>query len=196
MLGLLGLGACGYLVPAGHQSVEPTELRAGAFRLDPEHAVLLWKVDHLGFSTFVGRFDRLSGVLDFDPERPTAAALEVLVETSSVSTHLPELTAILRTASWLDTERFPEARFLGRAIKVTGPTTGIVQGELTLKGVTRPVSLDVTFNGGAPNLLTGRDTLGFAASAVIDRSAFGISTLAPAIGREVTLEIHVEFMAD
>ncbi len=195
LLVALALGACGYLVPARHQTIEPAALRPGAYTLDPDHAVLLWKVDHLGFSTFVGRFDRLRGSLDFDPERPTEAVLDVVVETASVSTHVASLTADLQGPSWLDTERFPEARFVSRSIEVTGPDTGRASGELTLLGVTQPITLDVTFNGGAPNLLTGRYTLGFAASAVIDRSAFGLSTLAPAIGRLVTLEIHVEFMA-
>jgi polyisoprenoid-binding protein YceI len=196
LLLFLSLGACGYLVPAQHQTIDPAALRAGAYRLDPDHAVLLWKVDHLGFSTFVGRFDRLEGTLDFDPERPTEAALDVLVETASVSTHVPSLTDDLRSATWFDTARFPHARFVSRSVEVTGPDSGRVTGDLTLLGVTQPVTFDVTFNGGAANLLTGRYTLGFAAATVIDRSAFGLSTFVPAIGRVVTLEIHAEFVAN
>ena len=188
------IGACGYLIPAHHQTTEPTALRAGAYALDPDHAVLLWKVDHLGFSIFVGRFDRLAGSLEFDPEAPEASAVEVVVDTSSVSTHVPSLTADLRSSTWFDTGRFPEARFVSRSVEVTGPDRGTVTGDLTLVGETRPVTFDVTFNGGAPNILTGRHTLGFSASAVIDRSAFGLATLVPAVGREVTLEIHAEFV--
>jgi polyisoprenoid-binding protein YceI len=193
LLVLLVLGACGYLVPAHHQTLEPTALRAGAYRLDPDHAVLLWKVDHLGFSTFVGRFDRIAGSLDFDPLEPAEAVLEVVVETASVSTHVPSLTDDLRSDTWFATDRFPEARFVSRRIEVTGPATGRVDGDLTLLGVTRPITLEVTFNGGAPNILNGSYTLGFAASTVFDRSDFGLSTFVPAIGREVTLEIHAEF---
>ncbi len=189
------VAGCGYLLPSQHQTIEPSELRAGAYRLDPDHAVLLWKVDHLGFSTFVGRFDRLDATLDFDPEQPQAAALEVVVDTASVSTHVPSLTDDLRGSTWLDVERYPEARFVSTAIAVTGSATGTVTGDLTLLGVTQPVTFDVTFNGGADSLLTGRYTLGFAATAVFDRTAFGLSTFAPAVGREVTLEIHAEFGA-
>ena len=191
---LLALGACGYLLPAHHQTIEPSALRAGAYRLDPDHAVVLWKVDHLGFSTFVGRFDRVAGSLDFDPLQPAEAALEVVVETASVSTHVPGFADELRGRSWFDTDRHPEARFISREVAVTGPDTGIVSGDLTLKGVTRPITLDVTFNGGASNILTGSYTLGFQATTVIDRTVFGLSTFAPAIGREVTLEIHAEFV--
>lgn len=189
------LAGCGHLLPSQHQTVEPTELRAGAYRLDPNHAILLWKVDHLGFSTFVGRFDRLDASLDFDPEQPTASALEVVVETASIDTHVPGFADDLRSSSWLDVERYPEARFTSTSIEVNGTNTGTVTGELTLLGVSQPVSLDVNFNGGADNLLTGAYTLGFTATAVINRTAFGLSTFAPAIGSEVTLEIHAEFVA-
>jgi polyisoprenoid-binding protein YceI len=189
------LAGCGYLLPAQHQTIERSELRGGAYRLDPDHAILLWKVDHLGFSTFVGRFDRLDATLDFDPERPEAAILDVVVDTASISTHVPGFADDLRGSSWFDVERFPEARFSATTITVTGPDTGTVTGDLTLLGVTRPVALDVTFNGGAQSLLTGRYTLGFSATTTFDRTAFGLSTLAPAIGREVTLEIHAEFGA-
>jgi len=192
--GCLLAAGCGYLVPAGQQTVERSELAGGAFALDPEHATIHWKVDHLGFSQFVGRFDRFDASLDFDPEAPEAARLEVVIDTASVSTHVPGFADELRGRSWLDTERHPEARFVSREITVTGPDSGTVSGDLTLLGTTAPVTLDVTFNGGANNLVTGRYTLGFAASAVIDRTAFGLTTLAPAIGREVTLEIHAEFI--
>ena len=101
---VLWLTACGYLVPAQHQTIEPTAIRAGAYSLDPDHAVLLWKIDHLGYSTFVGRFDRLRGSLDFDPERPSEAVLEVVVDTASVSTHVASLTTDLRSNAWFATK--------------------------------------------------------------------------------------------
>ena len=192
--GCLLLAGCGYLVPAQHQTIERSALRGGAFALDLEHATIHWKVDHLGFSRFVGRFDRFDASLDFDPDEPESASLEVVIDTASVSTHVPGFAEDLRGSSWLDTERHPQARFVSRAVTVTGPDTGTIEGELTLLGTTNPVTLDVTFNGGANNFVTGRYTLGFAASAVLDRTAFGLTTLAPAIGREVVLEIHAEFI--
>lgn len=192
---LPSLGGCGWLIPAHHQTVDLAELRPGAYRLDPEHSTILWKVDHLGYSTFVGRFDRYDATLDFDPAHPEASVLEVEVETDSIDTHLPGFADTLKGASWLDAEAYPEARFVSRSITVTGERTGEVVGDLTLRGVTLPLTLDVVFNGGATNFVTGRFTLGFAASAVIDRTAFGLTSLAPAIGSEVTLEIHAEFLA-
>jgi polyisoprenoid-binding protein YceI len=191
---LLALAACGRLLPANNQTVDPTRLEGGAYRLDPNHIALLWKVNHLGFAKFVGRFNRVDASLDFDPAAPQASRLEVLVETASVDSRLPELDETLRGSGWLDAARFPQASFRSTAIEIIGPASGNVSGELTLRGITRPVTLSVTFSGGAPNLVTGRYTLGFAASATIRRSEFALDALVPAIGDEVELEIHAEFL--
>jgi polyisoprenoid-binding protein YceI len=189
----LALAACGYLLPSHNQTFEPAKLPAGAYRLDPEHASLLVKLDHFGFSELVGRFDRFEGSLDFDPERPAAAHLTVLIDPASIDFNLPKFEQDLRGPDWFDVARFPQARFESRTIAVTGDKTGRVTGDLTLHGVTAPVTLEVTFNGGADSLLTGRYTLGFAASGTLSRSTFGLGAYAPAVGDQVTLEIHAEF---
>jgi len=190
---LLTLAACGHLIPAHHQTTEPSELPEGAYRLDPEHTALLFKIDHLGFSQFVGRFDRVEASLDFDPKRPEASKLTVQVDMASVDVNPPEFAKELQGPDWFDVERFPQARFESREIEVTGENTGIVRGDLTLHGITRPVSLDVTFNGGGDNLITGDYTLGFDAHGTLKRSDFDLGTYAPAVGDEVMLEISVEF---
>ena len=194
LLGLLALAACGRLLPAHNQTLDPARLEAGAYRLHPQHVALLWKVNHLGFSTFVGRFNRVDATLDFDPDDPARSRLEAVVDTASVDSRLPDLDATLRGSGWPDASDHPQAMFRSTAIEVTRPASGPVSGELTLRGVTRPVTLEVTFNGGADNLLTGRYTLGFAATTTLRRSEFGITNLVPAIGEEVELELHVEFL--
>jgi len=189
---LLALGACGYLVPRA-APLAPAELPAGAYRIDPEHASLLFKIDHLGFSQLVGRFDRFDARLDFDPEQPAAARLTVLVEVASIDLNLPEFEQDLRGPDWFDVARFPQARFESRGIAITGDRTGRITGDLTLHGVSAPVALEVTFNGAGDSLITGRYTLGFAASGTLLRSDFGLGAYAPAVGDTVTLEIHAEF---
>jgi polyisoprenoid-binding protein YceI len=188
------LGGCGYLVPHHHQTTAPSALPEGAYRLDPEHATILFKVDHLGFSRLVGRFDRFDATLDFDPQRPEAATLVAVIDVASIDLGLPVFEEELRGPGWLDVERFPEARFASRSIAITGEDTGIVTGDLTLHGVSAPVTLAVTFNGGGSNLLTGAYTLGFEAHGTVLRSSFGLGAFAPAIGDEVLLEIHAEFL--
>lgn len=190
--GAVLLSACAQLITPD-VSTEAGALRAGAYRLDPDHATLLFKLDHLGFSTYVGRFNEFDASLDFDESDPKAARLEARVATASIDVGNPDFEETLRGAAWFDTETFPEARFVSTSIEITGENAGRVTGDFTLMGETRPVTLDVTFNGGARNLLTRRYTLGFAASGAFSRSAFGLDNFAPAVGDVVTLEIHAEF---
>lgn len=189
---LVILGGCSALLPSP-DTTAPSELPEGAYRLDPDHATVLFKIDHLGFSRLVGRFDRFDATLDLDPERPEAASLSARIEVASIDLNLPAFEEELRGPGWLDVGRFPEARFESRAIEITGERTGRITGDLTLHGITRPVTLEVTFNGGGSNLLTGRYTLGFAASGTVSRTAFDLGAYAPAIGDDVILEIHAEF---
>jgi polyisoprenoid-binding protein YceI len=189
----LTLGGCGYLLPHGHQTTEVASLPEGAYRLDPDHATILLKIDHLGFSKLVGRFDRFDASLDFDPRAPESSTLVATIDPASIDFGLPAFEQDLRGSGWLDVARYPEARFESRTIAITGADTGVISGDLTLHGVTAPVTLDVTFNGGGSNLLTGAYTLGFEAHGSVLRSTFGLGALAPAIGDEVMLEIHAEF---
>ena len=121
------------------------------------------------------------------------AKLQTSIDVASVDTPSGDLDEILRGPDWLNAERFPTARFESRSITVTSPTTGMITGDLTLHGVTAPITLEVTFRGGADNLLTGFYTLGFEAKSTSTRSTFGIGSLIPAIADTVTLEIHAEF---
>ncbi len=162
--------------------------------MDSDHASLLWKVNHLGFSQFVGRFNDFDATLDFDPENPEASRLTVVIQAASLDVGLPEFEKELRGGNWFDTAKYPEIRFESTAIEVTGADSGRITGDLTFLGRTRPVTLDVTFNGGAVNFVSGKFTLGFRAIATIDRTQFGMGNLAPkVVGADVTLEIHVEF---
>lgn len=192
-LAVASLGACGYLIPAHHQTLDPIELKPGAYQLDPDHASVHFKVDHLGFSMLVGRFDQLDASLDFDAKKPADAKLDVLIKTASLNINPEALRDELQGGSWFNVESFPEARFTSQKITVLGPDSGKVEGTLTLLGETKPVTLDVKFSGGGNNLLTGAYTLGFSATGTFKRSEFGLDALVPAIGDEVQLEIHAEF---
>ena len=186
------LAGCGHLLPRA-ETVIPQDLPAGSYRIDPEHASLPFKLDHLGFSQLVGRFDELDATLDFDPAQPEAARLTALVEVASIDFGLPAFEEELGGPQWFDAGRFPQARFESRGIEITGERTGRVAGELALHGASAPVMLEVTLNGAGDTLLTGRYRLGFAASGTLLRSEFGLGAYAPAVGDEVVLEIHAEF---
>jgi len=169
-------------------------LRGGSFALDESHAALTFKIDHLGFSNYVGRFEAFSASLDLDEATPEAAQLDVIIEMTSLDVANDAFANTLMT-DWFDTEQFPTARFIATDVTVTGEAMGTITGNLTLHGVTRPVVLDLQFNGGARDLIRGNAYIvGFSATGRIDRSEFGISNLSGIIANEVAISIEAEFI--
>lgn len=190
------LASCDRLLTPGFET-SVQELRGGAYTLDKDHAALLWKVNHLGFSPYVGRFNEFDATLDFDPEDIASSRLEVIVDTASLDVNNAAFAEQLRGSDWFNVENFPQAVFRTTSLVETiNDSNFVFRGDLTLLGTTVPVDINVTFNGGGRNMLTRRYTLGFSASVEFKRSEFGLDNLVPfGIGDDVELEIHVEFQA-
>ena len=170
------------------------ELSTGAYTLDSDHASLLWKINHLGFSTFVGRFNDFDASLDFDPADVGNSSLEVIINTASLDINNTEFAEELRGPNWFDAEAFPQAVYRTTSLLESNENSFVFQGDLTLLGVTAPVTLNVEFLGGGRNFLTRANTIGFAANATFQRSAFGLDRFTSfGVGDEIELEIHVEF---
>lgn len=178
------------------QTTEITELRSGNYTLDSDHAALLFKINHLGFSTFLGRFTDFDATLDFDPENIENSSMEVVVNMASINVNLPEFEEELRGDNWLDTEAYPQAVYrTTEFVEFVDENTFIFAGDLTFHGVTAPVNLEINFHGGGRNFLTRSYTVGFSASATFLRSEFGADRFTSfGVGDEIELEIHVEFM--
>lgn len=174
---------------------KPAEVRAGTYRLDPEHSKITWFVNHLGFSTYAGQFAGASGVLTLDPKAPAASKLEVTVKADDVGTLNAALDKHLKSADFLDTAKFPTATFRATRIVVEGEGEADVHGELTLRGVTKPIVIEAEFNQAGVNPLDKTYTVGFDGEAKLRRSDFGITYGLPAVGDEVTLKIEAEFKA-
>lgn len=192
---------CAALLPACDRILTPdfeseiTELSAGAFTLDPDHATLIWKINHLGFSTFIGRFNDFDASLDFDPENVGNSNLEVVINTTSLDINNDEFAEELRGDNWFNTEAFPQAAYRTTSLIESNDNSFVFGGELTLLGVTAPVNLNVNFHGGGRNFLTRSNTMGFSADATFQRSVFGLDRFTSfGVGDEIELEIHVEFM--
>jgi polyisoprenoid-binding protein YceI len=178
-------------------SLDPVDLPAGEWRLDPGHASVTWRIRHLGLSWYTARFDRVDASLSFDPANPETAQLTATVDAASVSTGNPEFDQTLRGRGWFDAETYPQIVFISERIEVTSETTGRVFGMLTLKGVSRPAILETEFYGGLFNPLEGRQALGFGADLVINRTEFGVGRLpGDFIGDEVVLRIEAEFLQE
>ncbi len=181
---------------------------AGTYDLDPTHASLTWKVNHFGLSNYTARFTGISGTLVFDPENLSASSLEVSVDPASVETDYPaDFKAghpdspfdtfdqeISESDAYFNSTVFPAITFKSTEITPTGANTGTVTGDLTFRGVTKPVTLDVTYNGTASfPWAPDQPKIGFSATGSLKRSDFGLDIMVPSLGDEVDLLIEVEF---
>jgi polyisoprenoid-binding protein YceI len=195
----LGLAAALVLSTGAAQaqpiSASPAAVLAGSYKLDPAHSKITWSVTHFGFSTYVGQFASVNGTLKLDPKAPAADAVNVTVDTGSLGTLNPALDTHLKSKEFLDVAAFPTATFKATKVTVTGARTANIDGQLTLHGVTKPVVVQAVFNQGGANPLDKKYSLGFAGSAKIKRSEFGITSYVPAISDDVTLTIEAEFKA-
>jgi polyisoprenoid-binding protein YceI len=206
MKALLALAAAAFLlagcaafnVVTHSVSTDPVKVTAGTYHLDPDHWSLTFSVDHFGFSRYVARFDAMEATLTAVPDAPEKSRVAVTIKTASLDTRNPELDKTLTGTEFFDAGRYPDITFtvvsLTRKGVVDGKETGEMTGALTMHGQTHPVTLDVTFNGAAPNPLTGVETLGFSARGSFDRSLWGLSSWWPAVGNEVRVAIEAEFV--
>ena len=184
-------GCASLLAPSVEHQL--TALRPGQYRLDPAHATLLFKIQHMGLSTFVGRFNEIAATLDFDPEQMDQTRLDALVTMASIDVNNTGLADSLRGSSWLQTDRFAQARYTTLAVQPLSDSRFSFTGNLEWRGISRPVVLEVEFHGGANNLLTGHYTLGFSAHGSFNRSDFGVDSYIPIVGDEVKIEVYAEF---
>jgi polyisoprenoid-binding protein YceI len=178
------------------------QVPAGDYKLDPAHASLTFKVNHMGFSHYTARFSTFDASLKFDPAHPETSSVEATIDPKSLTLNTPpagfkdELTG----KAWFDAAQYPAITFRSTKVEVTGPNTAKITGDFTLHGVTKPVVLDATFNGGyAGFAMDPHARVGFSAHGVFKRSEFGMGFGVPAPGStmgvsdEVDVQIEAEF---
>ncbi len=168
-------------------------LKAGQYSLDKSHATVLFKVQHLGLSTYVGRFNEFDATLEFDPQNIQAAKLEAIIEMASLDINDDDLEKDLMGRSWFDQKSYPQARFTTISVTPITDNSFTFTGELDWRGVKKPIDMTVTFNGGANNILTGKYTLGFSAKGSFKRAEFGMNDFIPLVGNEINIEAFAEF---
>ena len=187
------LGSCTSLVRPNFTQ-ELVELRSGQYQLDKMHSYLNFRIDHLGLSKIIGRFNDFQATLDFDPQNPTAMRLTGVVAANSIDINNTDLENTLQESDWLDSERFPQIVFTSESVNVTDANQFAVNGTLSMRGISKPVTLEARFNGGADNIITRKYTIGFQANARILRSEFGMDTFTAFAGDEIEIELHGEFL--
>jgi polyisoprenoid-binding protein YceI len=182
--------ACALAYNAPSTSLQGVE--SGTYVIDDSHTSVNFGISHMGFSNYQGRFDKVSGSLSFDAKEPEKSGLTVTVLADSIDTNNAKLEGELKGAQWFDSAKYPTLTFVSTGIQKLSETTGKVTGNLTMHGVTKPVTLDVTFNGGGANPLANVAELGFSAKGSIKRSEFGISQYIPMVGDDVAISIETE----
>ena len=172
-----------------------TDAHPGAYTLDRAHSTVIFRLSHLGYSKYTAQFEAVEGKLAFDPAHPAAMTVTATIDPKSL--HLPFPPAGFKDEllgpHWLDAGKFPEITFRSTGVQLTGPNTAKVTGEFTLHGVTKPVVLETTFNGGyAPTSFDPNGRIGFSAHTVIRRSDFGVKYGIPAPGTNLGVGDNVD----
>jgi polyisoprenoid-binding protein YceI len=175
----------------------PAPARAAPERyvLDPNHMAIAFLVSHVGFARTLGQFTRADGSFVFDPEKPAVTDIQVTIDAASVDTQHAARDEHLRKEDFLWVETYPQITFRGTSAEQTGPRTGKVMGELTIRGVTRPVTLVVTWNkSGQYPFGDMHYATGISARTTIRRSDFGMTYAVQGglVGDEVDIILEFE----
>ena len=176
-------------------STDPKQAPAGAYQLETRHTQVLFAIPHFGITNYYGRFDKSSGSLDFNPADPAKSSVSITIDTSSVDMMSPELMKTVQQTGIFDTGDFPEATFKSTSATRTGPNTGTVTGDLTIKNITKPVTFTVTYNGGLKSPLNNAYDIGFHGTATIKRSDYNMTNMiwSPMVGDEVQIIVEALF---
>jgi polyisoprenoid-binding protein YceI len=171
----------------------PSLATADRYVIDTEgaHAFVQFRIKHLGYSWLYGRFNELSGDFTYDLDDTASSKVQVTIKTASLDSNHAERDKHLRGADFLDVDRYPEARFVGTSYKETGLNKATLKGDLTLHGITKPVTIDVERIGSGPDPWGGY-RMGFEGTIEIALKDFGIDyNLGPA-STHVQLTLSIE----
>ena len=174
-------------------STDPAQAPSGTYVANEDHTQVLFSIRHLGLTDYHGRFNKVSGTLSFNGDDPARSTVAIAVDSTSLDTPSDRLNNALKTI--FRAQQFPAMTFKSTLVTRTGPETGRINGTLTIRDVTKPVILDVTFNGGEKSPMGGAHTLGFHATGVVRRSDFGLDKMFwnRFVSDDVALTIEAEF---
>jgi len=163
----------------------------GEYRIDPVHSSNYFCIRHLNVANFYGRFNELAGTFTLDDADPARCTFDVTIRAASLDTNHPERDKHLKSAEFFDVEQYPDIRFRSTSVRRPEPGQLAVTGDLSLRGVTRPVTATVTLTGAGPGM-RGEPRAGFEATLTIKRSEFGMTALVGPLGDEVRITVSVE----
>jgi polyisoprenoid-binding protein YceI len=187
MRALRYVALAGLLATAGTAAAAPV-----TYKLDPGHTMVLFSWNHFGFSNPTANLNQVDGTLVYDEAAPTKATVEVTLPLSGLDTFVPKLDEHLKSKDFLDAATYPTVTFKSTKVTSAGKDKLKVVGDLTVHGVTKPVTLDVTVNKVGPHPMMKVQTAGFDATATIKRSDFGVGAYVPNVSDEIKIRITTE----
>jgi len=177
-------------------ATDPKQAPSGTYDVEPRHTQVVFATSHFGLTDFYGRFNKVSGTLNFDSANPSNSTVSITIDTTSIDTPNAQLNSELQAPAILDSAHVPGATFKSTSVTRTGPNSGRIVGDLTIKGVTKSVTLDVTYNGGLKSPMGGNSFLiGFHGTTTIRRSDFNMTGVmwSSLVGDEIKLTIEALF---
>ena len=162
------------------------------YTLDPPHTQVIFSWDHLGFSHPSGTFGQVRGTLVYDADAPSKSSVRVSIPVKSLDTHVPSLDKELLGPKFLGAEKFPTITFISTQVRPAGSNQFVVEGDLTVHGVTHPVTLNVTLNKSGSYPMIDAPALGFGATARFNRGEFGVGEGIPMVGDALQVTISAE----
>lgn len=175
-------------------AADKARVAAGTYAVDPNHTQVTWQVNHMGFSMLQGQFGAKDGTLTIDPANLATARVDVTFATDQLSTTAAGFTNHLKSKDFFDVANNPTARFVSTGVTASGDGATIT-GNLTIKGITKPVTLAATFVGAGANPMNKKKNIGFRATTSINRADFGLGFALPVVSDKVDLVINAAFVA-
>ncbi|MFU8928158.1 YceI family protein [Acinetobacter puyangensis] len=162
------------------------------YKIDPTHTATVFSWNHFGFSTPSANFSDIQGVIKVDETNPAKSSVDVIIPISSVNTNVKALDQEFQEEAWFNAAKFPNITFKSTKVETKDKKHFKITGNLTVKGVTKPVVLDATLNKLGIHPMSKLATVGFNATTTFDRSAFGIGNYVPNVGDKITVNITTE----
>lgn len=170
---------------------DPGKSAGGNYKLDPTHTSVVGRVLHGKTSFYTFRFDKIEGSYSYDSTKPEATQVDVTIDPASIDSNFPRFDKRLAGPDFLDADKYKTIHFVSTVIKRTDMDHGSMTGMLSFHGVTKPIVLNVTFNGGGP--VGRRITMGYSATAMLNMPEYGMDIAPHNIGDTVALTIETEF---
>ncbi len=176
------------------EAATPSAAVSGTYQADPNHRYITFSYLHVGYSRPMLRWRDWDATLEWDADNPAVSSLSVVIDATSIDSGVDEFDGHLNGDRFFDTANHPEITFVSTKLVKTGDATGIMTGDLTIKGITKPVDLDVTLNRTARDEIFKTYKIGFTATGTVMRTDYGMDYAVPMVSDEVEINIQAEFV--